>query len=189
MPGGERLYRARPVDLEVRGDGRTIHGIAMPFDAPAEIREGGWRFTETFRRGAFTKTITERSPQAVKSFAKHARASLPIGRASLLREDALGLYAELRVSATSAGDEILELVRDGTLDALSIGFQPIKDRWSGSRDAVERLEVALLEVSVVDFPAFAGAQIAGVRSDEHRLSPEAAARRLDLLDRTWRPTR
>jgi uncharacterized protein len=188
MPG-EQLYRTRPVDLEVRGDGRTIHGIAVPWDAPAEIREGGWRFTETFRRGAFTKTISERGPQAVKSFAKHQRASLPIGRASVLREDPVGLYTELRVSKTVAGDEVLELVRDGTLDALSIGFQPVKDRWSGSRDAVERLEVALLEVSVVDFPAFAGAQIAGVRSDEHWLSPEAAARRLDLLDRTWRPTR
>lgn len=181
---GERLYRANPVDLEVRGDGRTVVGIAMPFDQPTEIRDASGTYQETFRFGSFRKTIAERGPQGVKTFAKHQRASLPIGRASVLREDPAGLYSELRVSKTAAGDEILELVRDGALDSLSIGFQPVKDRQV--RGGVERLEVRLFEVSIVDFPAYVGATIAGVRSDERHLSPEAAARRLDLLDRTWR---
>ncbi len=171
----------------MRGDGRTIHGIAMPFDAPTEIRDNGERFTEVFRFGSFAKTIAERGPQGVKTFAKHQRASLPIGRASVLREDPAGLYSELRISKTAAGDEVLSLISDGALDALSIGFQPVKDRRV--RGGVERLEVRLFEISVVDFPAFSGALIAGVRSDEHRLSPEAAARRLDLLDQTWRTHR
>jgi HK97 family phage prohead protease len=184
---GERLFRATPVDLELRGDGRTVVGIAMPFDQPTEIREERAAFTEVFRAGSFRKTIAERGPRGVKVFGKHQRAALPVGRASLLREDTAGLYSELRVSATSAGDEILELVRDGTLDGLSIGFAPIKDRWSDRRDMVERLEVALHEVSIVDYPAYSGASITGVRSDEHRISPEAAARRLDLLDTIWRP--
>lgn len=183
MPG-ERLYRATPVDLELRGDGRTVVGMAMPFDQPTEIRENGYIYTELFRRGAFAKTIKERGPQGVKTFAKHQRASLPIGRASVLREDPAGLYAELRVSKTVAGDEVLSLISDGALDGLSIGFAPIKDRKV--RDGVERLEVALHEISVVDYPAYVGATIAGVRSDEHRISPEVAARRLDLLDLTWR---
>jgi len=48
--------------LEVRagGDGRTIHGLVVPFDTPTRIAsrlEG--TFTETFRRGAFDKTIRE----------------------------------------------------------------------------------------------------------------------------------
>lgn len=180
----ERLYRATPVDLELRGDGRTIVGIAMPFDQPAQVRDDGPPYTEVFRRGAFTKTINERGPRGVKTFAKHQRASLPIGRASLLREDSAGLYSELRVSKTVVGDEVLSLIADGALDSLSIGFAPIKDRKVNG--AVERLEVALHEISVVDYPAYAGAAISGVRSDDRRISPEAAARRLGLLDRTWR---
>jgi HK97 family phage prohead protease len=182
---GERLYRATPVDLELRGDGRTVVGIAMPFDQPTEIRENGHTFTELFRRGSFTKTISERGPEGVKTFAKHQRASLPIGRASMLREDPAGLYAELRVSKTVAGDEVLALISDGALDGLSIGFAPVKDRRVSG--GVERLEVALHEISVVDYPAYVGAAISGVRSDEHRISPEAAARRLDLIDAIWRP--
>lgn len=183
MPG-ERLYRATPVDLELRGDGRTVVGIAMPFDTPAEIRENGHTYTELFRRGSFAKTINERGPRGVKTFAKHQRASLPIGRASVLREDHGGLYTELHVSRTVAGDEVLSLVEDGALDGLSIGFSPIKDRRVSG--GVERLEVALHEISIVDYPAYSGATIAGVRSDEHRISSEVAARRLDLLDAVWR---
>ena len=63
----ERLCRASPVDLELRGDGRTVVGIAMPFDQPTEIREDGQTYTEVFRRGSFTKTIAERGPQGVKT--------------------------------------------------------------------------------------------------------------------------
>jgi uncharacterized protein len=180
------LTRYSPADLELRGaDGRTIVGIAVPFDEPAKVRDdGGFPYTEVFRRGAFAKTIRERGPAGVKTFAKHQRSSLPIGRASLLREDAAGLYSELAVSKTTAGDEVLELVRDGALDGLSIGFVGIKERQS--RDALERLEVALHEISVVDAASYASAVIAGVRSAEPRISAEAASRRLDLLDRTWR---
>jgi HK97 family phage prohead protease len=183
----ERLIRATPADLEVRGsDGRTVVGIAVPWDSPTEIRgEGSHPYSEVWKRGSFAKSISERGPERVKTFAKHARGRLPIGRALLLREDPVGLYSELRISATEAGDEVLELVRDGTLDGLSIGFSPIKDRWSSQRDMVERLEAALHEISVVDYPAFAGATITGVRDQDRRLSAANAQRRLALLERSY----
>ena len=160
----DRLYRASPTDLSVRSDGRTIYGIAMPFDTVTNITEpNGYRFDEVFRRGAFERTITERGPRSVKAFAQHQRGNLPIGRAETLREDAAGLYAELRVSKTREGDEVLELVRDGALDALSIGFAPVRDRRADN-GTVERLEVKLLEISAVSHPAYDDARIVGVRS-------------------------
>ena len=178
----ERLNRAHPADLEVRGDGRTVVGIAVPFDAPAQIRDAAGNYSEVFRRGAFARTIAERGDR-VKFLAQHERRSLPLGRARVLREDATGLYAEFRVSKTTAGDEALELIRDGALDALSIGFRPLRDRWSADRSSVDRLEVRLDEVSAVAFPAYDGALIAAVRSDLPHISHEAARRRLALLER------
>lgn len=178
----ERLQRAHPADLEVRGDGRTVVGIAVPFDRPAEIRDTSGTYAETFRRGAFARTIADRGDR-VKFLAQHERRSLPLGRALVLREDTAGLYAEFRVSKTQHGDEALELIRDGALDALSIGFRPLRDRWTADRSAVDRLEVRLDEVSAVAFPAFADALIAGVRSDLPHISHEAAVRRLSLLER------
>lgn len=158
-----RLIRAFPTDeLLVRGDGRTICGIAVPFGQPTEIVEFGDRYLEEFAPGAFTRTIAERGPERVKVLAQHSRGTLPVGRASTLREDATGLYCELRVSRTRDGDDVLELVRDGALDALSIGFEPVRDRSRG--DIRVRTEVKLREISVVCWPAYAGARIGALRS-------------------------
>ena len=163
------LVRAIPADLEIRdgGDGRTICGIACPFDSPTNIRDMSGEYIEVFRQGAFAKTIQEQAAKRVKTFAKHDSRALPLGRADLLREDTQGLYAELRISDTTAGREALELVRDGALDALSIGFRPITHRGDpDSGGVVERTEVALLEISLVDYPAYSDAVITGVRHED-----------------------
>ena len=92
-----------------------------------------------------------------------------------------GFVGEFRVSATVQGDEVLALVRDGALDGLSIGFRPIRDRWSKSRESVERLEVALSEVSVVATPAYDGARVHGVRAADRFIPLGEAAERLTAL--------
>lgn len=172
-------------DLELRGDGRTIVGIAVPFDQPTEIASYGGTYTETFRRGAFTRTLTERGASRIKLLAIHDSTTMPLGRLSSATEDATGLRIEARVSQTQAGDEALQLVADGALDAFSIGFAPVPagDRWNATRTAVERVEVKLHEVSLVPFPAYAGAVITGVRACQPydpNLDPDVLARHLRL---------
>lgn len=178
----ELLRRTSAADLEVRGDGRTIVGIAVPFDTPAEIRSATGAYTEVFRRGAFARTIAERGPGRVKLLSQHDTARNPLGRATVLREDAAGLYGEFRVSKTGAGDELLTLVADGAIDAFSVGFKPITQK-RGESGQVERTEVALFEVSAVAFPVYEGALISAVRS-EPKPSPRPllAARRAALTD-------
>ncbi len=154
------------IDIEVRSDGRTVHGIVAPFNAPAEINERGGSFTETIRHGAFARTISERPVARVKLLGQHNDASMPLGRAELLREDTAGLYGEFRISNTVAGNEALELLRDGALDAFSIGFTVPTNgaRWTERNSSRELTEVKLHEVSLVNFPAYAGALVSGVRS-------------------------
>lgn len=180
-----RLHRTHEADLEVRSDGRTVHGIAVPFGEPTPIRDRTGEYLEVFAPGAFTKTIAERGHK-VKALAQHNRAALPLGRATVLREDGAGLYVELSLSRTREADEVLALVRDGALDAFSIGFAPVQDkerRDPAQGRIVTRTEVALHEVSVVAFPAYEGAAIAGVRAAEpFALTPvQPLHRRLDLL--------
>lgn len=172
----DRLTRATQTDLEVRADGRTVVGIAVPFGERFEFLPG--RAEEVFVRGAFRRTIAERGAQSVKFLGLHNHQVMPLGRAETLREDTKGLFGEFRVSKTAAGDEALELIRDGALDGLSIGFTPINDKWSADKSLVERLEVKLHEVSAVAFPAYDGARIKALRSD-----PEYIAGRLDLMRR------
>jgi uncharacterized protein len=157
--------RQSKTDLEIRGDGRTVVGIAMPYDSPTVIRGSrGEKFVEVFRQGAFARTIKERGARGVKFLAQHDHQAMPLGVADVLREDKHGLYAELRVSDTPRGDEALALIRDGALDGLSVGFEPIEDRWTPDSTAVERLEVKLREISAVSFPAFEAARITALRS-------------------------
>lgn len=177
------IYRATHADLEIRGDGRTVAGIAVPYDDPVEIREIYGTFTEVFRRGVFKKTITERGPAKVKFLLNHDHMKLPLGRAVLLREDTAGLYAEFRVSKTTEGDDALESIRDGAVDGLSVGFEPVKDRWNEKKTSVERLEAKLHEVSATPWPAYEKAAVVGVRSDGSQppLSQNVALARLKLL--------
>jgi HK97 family phage prohead protease len=159
----ESLSRAFAADIEVRADGtgRTVHGIIVPFDRVARVSDGGPSYDEMFERGAFKKTIQERGDR-VKLLSQHLARTNPLGRATLLREDAAGLYGEFHVSKTNAGDEALELLRDGALDSFSVGFAPIKHV---DRNRVKvRTEVGLREASLVTFPAYEGALVGGVRS-------------------------
>lgn len=174
-----RAFQA--VDLEIRGDGRTLVGLAAPFGEAAVIVEGGRRFTETIAPGAFARTIRERGSK-VKLIVQHDHSGrLPVGRATSLREDSAGLVGEFRVSQTQAGDEVLTLVRDGALDGLSIGFMPIKDTWSADYSRRTLNEVRLDEVSVVSFPAYDLARIAAVReAAEPPITLELAYAQLEL---------
>ena len=162
-------------DLTVRGDGRTIYGLAVPFGTPTNIRDREGVYSEQFQEGAFKQTINRGALQRVKLYSKHRRNEDPLGRATMLREDTAGLVAELRVSKSSRGDEIIELIRDGALDQLSVGFRAINTLWddighiAGLRSepamgaGAIRTEVALDEISVVDFAAYDVALIGGVR--------------------------
>ena len=181
----QRTTRATPVDIEIRGDGRTLVGIVAPFDSPARIFDRDGRYTETIDRHAFDRTIRERGPGKVKLLCQHDAKSLPIGRAVTLRPESKGLYGELKVSATDMGDQVLTPVRDGALDGLSIGFKPIRDRWSPDRSLRHLLEVRLDEISVVNFPAYESARVEAVRSEA---TPNLLAARRRLLELNRTPT-
>jgi|GEM_PF-1292521 len=161
-----------PDSLEIR-EGRTILGLAVPFNSPTDINDSYGSYREQFAPGAFSRTISERGAQRVKLLLQHDSAKLPIGRAASLTETPEGLRAELAVSKTPDGDTALELVRDGALDGLSVGFQPI-NQSTGNDGIVTRTEVKLLEISLTGFPAYDNARVAAVRST---ITPPANATR------------
>lgn len=163
----DMIRRSFSGDIEIQsgGDGRTLRGIAVPFDQPTRIVDFWDEYDEQFARGAFAKTIAERGDK-VKYLWQHSSAE-PVGRAVALREDTAGLYGEWKISKTPRGDDLLELVRDGVIDANSIGFVPVTESTmvrSGTVPLVTRTEAKLREVSAVTFPAYEGAEISGVRS-------------------------
>jgi HK97 family phage prohead protease len=159
------LIRFAPdIELVRGGDGRTVRGIIVPWDTVAQVQdvEEDGPYYEAFRAGAFDEWIAAVGVERVKFLGHHKRDANPLGRATLLRNDAAGQYGEFYVSRTGAGDEMLELVRDGVLDAFSIGFSPVNAETVG--DVTYRTRANLNETSIVTFPAYADARVAGVRN-------------------------
>lgn len=172
----------RQAAFRADGTGRTVYGVAVPYGQTVDIEEFGRTYREQFAPGAFARSIRERGNK-VRLFVGHESRKLPIGKATELREAADGLHAAFHVSATRDGDEALQLVRDGVVDAFSVGFRPVRDRQDGG--VTVRVEAALMEVSLVGIPAYAGAGVAGVRTARPALSVDIARRRLELILKTW----
>lgn len=160
------LSRDFVADLEVRsgGDGRTVHGIVVPYGQVARVSDGGPAYDEKFAPGAFARDIAARAGDfsRVKLLFQHD-SNNPIGRAVSLREDTAGLYGEFRITPEAArGGEALSLLRDGVLDSFSVGFRPLEHVREGN--VTVRTRAALREASLVTFPAYSGALVGGLRA-------------------------
>lgn len=125
--------------------------------------------TTIVEKGAFTKTLIERKDK-IPVLWQHDMTQ-PVGVPLELKENDAGLYIRGKLSKTERGNEALELMRDGALKGLSIGFDPIK--WNMTKendsdpewDAVRHItELKLWEVSLVTFGADPNALISEVRS-------------------------
>lgn len=134
----------------------TFSGYATLF---GEIDLGNDRV----EKGAFLRSLKRRSTKGVRMLFQHDP-SEPIGVWEELREDARGLFVRGRILAASKkGAEVLDLIRGGAIDGLSIGFRTKKsrtDRKSGIRSI---LEADLWEISIVTFPMLPQARVEQVK--------------------------
>lgn len=177
----------RSFDTEVRAlaveKGRTVTGLAAPFNVEAPIRNAsGVDQWECIVPGAFTRTIKERGHQ-VRLHVQHDLHAFPIGRASKLWETREGLQAEFLVAKTAAGDEALELITTGTVTGLSMGVNVIKERVGKATDGKELrmlTELKLWEISLVTWPAYENAGVTATRTLLPVLPVSLAERRLAL---------
>jgi HK97 family phage prohead protease len=109
--------------------------------------------------GAFAASLAQRGASGVKMLWQH-RPEEPIGVWTRIAEDARGLEVKGRLDLSVArAREALSLIRAGALDGLSIGFRTLRaasDRASGARRLIE---IDLIEISIVTFPALPQARI------------------------------
>lgn len=141
----------RSIDIrEVDTDKRTLKGLAAVWADIADVQG----YKEQFERGAFA------GAEGVKLFYGHSE---PIGKVTRGTDTDEGYEIEAVISRTARGDEVYELLKDGVLDKFSVGFIPVEQRQDD--DIVIRTKVDLKEVSIVPFPAYKGAKISEVRSE------------------------
>lgn len=156
-----RTLPARLIAREDTGDGKTITGIAVPFDAPTQIVPG---YREQIARGAIDCT------NMPMLFYRHDE---PIGVVTSLTETAEGLEMTARISDTSLGRDVATLARDGAIASLSIGFYESEYEDTKTDEGTLRTQtrIDLREISLVPIPAYEPARITNVRSKEEQENP------------------
>jgi uncharacterized protein len=171
-------YRSFPWEMEVRssGDGRTLVGYAVPFGHPQDITD---RLTEAFDRSAFDHQLPAMNAnRPVPAYGPgHRREGGPqVGHIALARAETKGLYTETRVAETPAGDNLLALVRNGSVPDQSIGFTVGRSGTDMRNGVAWRTRANLTELAAVPVGAYGEqAGISGVRSAEEAAAEEFRA--------------
>jgi hypothetical protein len=156
-----REIRAAP-GLEIRENDdkkQELVGYAAVFGRESE----DMGFREIISPGAFTRTLKDADD--VYALADHD-SSRRLARTSndtlTLSADHKGLSVRIALPDTTLGRDIGEEVRSGLLDSMSFGFIVRKDEWleeEGEPIVRTLLDVDLIEVSAVSFPAYRQTQL------------------------------
>jgi len=186
---------SRSVPFEIRddaagGDGLTLDGYGAVFGSPTRIDSWEGVFDEEIARGAFKKSLSERTPVLQFDHGRHpAIGSIPLGSFESLREDETGLHVLARLHDNWLVQPVRDAIASKSIPGMSFRFSVVKDEWRDATgkvvkpDDVQRLlwgsdasdpatvlkrtlrEVKLYEVGPVVFPAYADTSV-GVRSAE-----------------------
>lgn len=185
---------SRSVPFEIRaegdGDGLTLDGYGAVFGTPTRIDSWEGCFDEDIARGAFKKSLKERTPVLQFDHGRHPMVgSIPLGSFEALSEDESGLHVVARLHDNWLVQPVRDAIKSKAIPGMSFRFAVVKDEWRTAagklvkHDDVQRLlwasdpadpetilkrtlrEVKLYEVGPVVFPAYAETSV-GVRSRE-----------------------
>ena len=135
---------------------RTISGIAVPWDVEATVSDGT---RVKFQRGSLP--ITGKKPKLLK----YHNAEQPVGVVTGRIDSSEGMVFTARLSATSEGNDMLELIKDEAVDAVSVGVDVI-DATYDDQGTMVIAKADWVELSLVTAPAFKGATITEVAATE-----------------------
>jgi uncharacterized protein len=188
----EVLCRSVPFELRDSGDGDglTLDGYGAVFGTPTRIDSWEGTFDEEIARGAFKKSLSERTPVLQFDHGRHPMVgSIPLGSFESLSEDDHGLHVIARLHDNWMVQPVRDAIASKAIPGMSFRFQVVKDVWRTAAGAVipaakvdDHLmladsrdestipkrsirEVRLFEVGPVVFPAYADTSV-GVRSRE-----------------------
>lgn len=155
-------YLNLPIEVKADKEARTIEGLGSVF----HNIDGG---RDVVLPGAFAKSIA--SGRSVRMLWQH-KSDHVVGKWDEIRETGEGLYLKGRILNTTLGNDTYELVKEGAVSGLSIGYG-VKDSSLDRKTGVRQLkELTLHEVSIVTFPMNELATITRVKGkpeDERQL--------------------
>jgi hypothetical protein len=146
-----------PVELRSRQEGEESRKIVGRPAVYNQLSEDLGGFREKINPGAFTKTLSESNVKALWNHDNnYVLGSRKAGTLSII-EDSDGLSFEASPPDTQWARDFMLSVERGDVDQMSFRFRTIRDKWikdENNRLVRELVEVQLIEVSPVTFPAY-----------------------------------
>ena len=162
----EYIKRNYPAEFRADEQSGLIEGIPIVFDTPTDI---GGMFEETIVKGAISESIIK----DVRFFWNHnidekaiARTIIPLeklgGMTLTITDKEVKMLANPNRKRTDANDLCLA-IEDGVINAMSFMFGVAEERWEDAdtdypKRFITRID-PLIEVSAVNFPAYAATNI------------------------------
>jgi HK97 family phage prohead protease len=144
---------------------RTISGIAAPYGVSATVSDGT---SVQFAPGSLP--IDGKAP---KLFMYHD-SSQPVGLVTSRTETPEGMMFSAKIADTAAGNEALQLAKEGVLDNVSVGVDVLTS--TRAEDGTIIITSAVWrELSLVPIPAFSGATITDVAASADTTPDEISA--------------
>ena len=153
-----RTFNVQDLELRQEGDENVVVGYGSVFNTLSNELGG---FREIIAEGAFDGRLED----DVRFLINHE--GLPLARTTngtlKLTTDERGLKYEAKVANTSLGRDLIELMRNGTINQSSFAFVVEDDSWE-VRDGVNVRTInkvsRLYDVSAVTYPAYEEASVA-----------------------------
>lgn len=139
----EREFKNLNIELKSVQEGKNlfIEGYAAVFGNLDSYRD-------IIQLGAFAKTITGSNGKRIRFCYQHDFDKV-IGKIVELKEDTNGLYFKAKISNTTLGKDVAELVMDEALNEISIGYRTMLSEYNEVTDERKLMEVELYEISIV----------------------------------------
>jgi len=164
-------FTAQSVTLDAAaGDApRTISGIAAPYGVDANVSTG-----QSVRLEAGSLPTDGPAPRLLL---EHDSAAQPVGMVTAREETPEGMLFSAEIARTRAGDDLVELLKMGAYDSVSIGIEATDVEQDGRTTIIKAANWK--ELSVVFEPAFAAAKIteiaASAEDEESTDNPETTS--------------
>lgn len=154
------LIRSAQIRAEGTSEAMEFTGIGVPFGESITVSDWFGRHSEEFEPGSI-----ELAETGAKIYWRHGEI---IGRVISNRDTDQGHEITGKISDTTLGRDAYTMLRDGTIDRLSIGFQPLEWR-EDDEGHITYTKVRAVEFSLVPNPAYPTAAISEVR---HQTTPQ-----------------
>lgn len=193
-----------PLDMELREvqmPRRLIIGVVAPYNETSYLVPDP--SGERICRGAFNRSIHHQHAahghfrgsgdavgRKIRLVLGHKREPAAIGLSESWRDDADGLTGVFRIRDGAEGDQVLANAEGGYYGGLSVEFVPVAGgRVRNADDGVwEVREAKLLQVALVDVPAYESALLTGAMREAQQIVESIAPRPtpdLSPIPRVW----